>query len=324
MHRVWLIAGIVCLCWIAVPGNAQDVEPALPQDPPGEDQPQPPPPDLPTPPPADDQEQPQPAPVPVPLPTPQQLIVEFRETCGDPEKIASLRSVSIKANLPLPTGETHFDVQSMRSGAFRFTQRGVQQPGVSVYFDGKNGWVEYSSSRRELIDDFTLQRARHQFNAMFPYWHVLFADERFHAMETLELTKFNEHECYKVRLHDEESRNMQRFAYFDANEKIMRGTSVTQDTPTGPVAVEFKFDEWTQVEGVKVFTKLSIEQPTQPMMITYSHVEFNTVDPSLFQQPVDVQAMIAERDAPPPAPIPSDAPQSDDASPDDREQSDDG
>ena len=303
MHHSLLIAALALLAFVRPQHAAQDAGRGSKEGQVGVPPAQPPPQEPAPKPPEDPAQQATPAPAALALPSPDQLIADCRSACGAPEKIASLKGVAIRASLPLPSGETYLEILSTRSGSFRFTQRGVEQPGVSVYFDGKVGWIVYSDTRRELIDEFTLQRGRHQFNAMFPFWHVMFPEERFQAMETIEKSQFNEHECFKVRLHDEESRNMQRFAFFDVDEKLMRGMSVTQETPTGVVTVQFKFEEWASFEDVKVFTKLSIDQPTQPIVITYTHVEFNTVDESVFEQPPDVKEMVEKRDAPPPPPV---------------------
>jgi hypothetical protein len=250
-----------------------------------------------------------------PLPDAKQLIEESRAACGSPEKIAALTSVTIRAVLPLPTGENHLEIYCLRAGAFRFDQRGPEQPGVTVIFDGKVGWIVYSGTRHELIDEFRLERGRHQFNAMFPYWLVLFPEQRFKSFETVEKAPFNEHECYKVRLHEEESRGVQRFAHFDVNEKLMRGMTVTQETAAGPVTVQFKFDQWQQIDDVKVFTRINIDQPNQPMVLTYTQVEFNTVDQAMFEQPAAVKEMVEKRDAPPPPPDAEDTPPASEESP---------
>lgn len=251
------------------------------------------------------------------LPEPRMLFEQARSAYGDAAKIADLASISIKATLPLATGENVLDVESMRSGAFRFVQRGQEGLAVAVYFDGSIGWIAHSDGRYELIDDFTLERGRHQFNAMFPCWLMLFPEERFKSFETVEKSTFNDRDCYKVRLHDD-VKNIQRFAHFDVEEKLMRGMTVTQDSPTGAISVQFKFNDWKEIEGVRMFTRVNIDQPNQPMVLTYTLIEFNTVSVETFDQPEQVNQMVRDREkqaAPSTADAGDPAPPADDQTP---------
>ncbi len=205
------------------------------------------------------------------------------------------------------------ELRSTRDGKFHITETGATAPGAAsvVVFDGKHGWSN-TARGYELLSEPQVAQLKDQFGMIFPFWVALNPDASFKTFKTTELTKLNEKDCYKVAVTVDGQSPFQHFGYFDVESKLLCGTGISQDGPMGTVAVNFRFGDWKEIDKLKTFSKITIDQPGQnPLDFAYTDIEVNKVDPAVFAQPDEVKELIKKQEAPPaaaPSTPPTDAP----------------
>ena len=248
------------------------------------------------------------------LPPAKQIIEASQAALGDPKVVNDVSSISSKATLHGPMGDVNFDLKTTRNGAFFLKQSLSNQPGFesTVCYDGKIGWMVGPDGRAQLVDEATLEQGRQQFRMLFPFWLVLHPTENFQSFETVDRVQYAGEDCYKVRLFSENEPDIQRFGYYDTDDSTIRGIGVVQESPMGPVNVDFVFSDWKEFDGVKMFTVMNVEQMGQQLKVDYTEIAFNKVDPSVFEPPPQVQELLKPKPAetqPQPAPPPATAPE---------------
>jgi outer membrane lipoprotein-sorting protein len=230
---------------------------------------------------------------------------------GGPEALAKIESSSAKLTAELPgMGEMKMDLYSTRDGKFLIKQIMPNNMGeFTVASDGTNGWVESPTRPSQLLGTEQVTAMREQITSMLgPIQPLMIKIESYPKMEVLDRVPYEGEESYKLKLTDADGN--ERLAFFSAATGLMRGTEVTQDSPMGQISTTLNFHEWTDKDGIKVPMKRTMDQMGMSSTMTLTEVEFNKVDPAIFQPSDAIKQMLSDRDnpAPPAAPPATPAP----------------
>lgn len=199
-------------------------------------------------------------------------------------------------------GQIVLTVKSLRNGAFHLVQRMSEIPDSesTVVFDGKHGWVRMPTGEYQVVDKPLLESGRREFNILYPFWYIFDPEGRFKSFETVERTTFNEKDCYKVRLVAEGDEGLQRFGFYGVEDKRIEGMRISQETPLGPMQVDFAFRQWKEIDGRWLFTIMVVTRADQPSVdVVYTDITFNTVEDSAFAKPAEVITLIEQQEKPP-------------------------
>lgn len=157
---------------------------------------------------------------------------------------------------------------------------------VQEGFDGKVGWSISAMTGPTLLQGRQLEQK--QFDSDF--YGELHAPERYQSMTTVEKATFEGRPCYKVRLVPRGGG--EDFEFYDVETGLKAGSITTRDTAMGSftgttVETDYRrFGNIMQATTIKQ-TVMGIQQ-----VITLETVEYDKVDPAVFDPPAPIKALI--------------------------------
>jgi hypothetical protein len=155
-------------------------------------------------------------------------------------------------------------------------------------YDGKVGWsvnpMGPQLASGEMLD---IMKGNADFFANFE------DHARYSRAETVERTVFEGRPSYKVRL---VRGTRQATEYFDVVTGLRSGLVVENEVGGGLVESTTTYSDYTDYGGVKFARKISSRSsaggPGGGATITFTNVEYDKVDPAVFDPPASVKALI--------------------------------
>ncbi len=169
-------------------------------------------------------------------------------------------------------------------------------------FDGTIGWSSDKLSGTRLMTGkelATIAREADYMKDVDPF-------RRWEKMETTGEGSFGSFDCWKISASKGEEKAT---LWFEKTTSLPRGFEMTVDTQLGKLAVVTIFVEYKDFDGIKLPVRSEAAQGGQKIITTYDSVTHDTVDPTAFDLPPEVKALLEpepadEDDVPPPAPKP--------------------
>lgn len=153
-------------------------------------------------------------------------------------------------------------------------------------FDGKVGWTVNPMTGPMLAQGTELEQKA--FDADF--YSELRDPSRYESITTVEETTFDGRPAYKVSL--KRKGGGEDVEYFDVKTGLKSGGEITRESPNGPltltqVVADYKqFGHLLQPSTLKQ-TTMGIDQ-----IITVTSIEYDKVDPAVFELPAAIKALI--------------------------------
>lgn len=151
------------------------------------------------------------------------------------------------------------------------------------------GWSLDAMTGPRLMEGAELDGVRDQAN---PLAQVRDAS-LFELRETIERTEMGGEPCYLVRLVWESGR--ESFDCYDVETGLAVATIETSETPAGSFEVTTFFEEYDEVEGVRIPVRSTQEFMGQRIHAQVVDVAFGDVEPSEFDPPPAVRTLIMSR-----------------------------
>jgi hypothetical protein len=230
------------------------------------------------------------------LPTADDLVKNFIEAIGGKSAIAKVESVHVAVTIEGPMGNGTLDIKTGEKNKFLILQSANGMEGT-VGSDGTIGWA-MSPMGPQLIEGPLLEQTRKEMGR-FTYQTIFHPDQVFQSMETVDRLDFQGQDCYKVRMLPKGKPEAEQFWYFSVDKKLVQGMDAPEDTPTGPIVINYRLDDWMPGDGVTVYHKIVLAQGGMEVPMTFSTVEFNKVDPAVFEPPAEVKELVNKKNEPP-------------------------
>ena len=152
-------------------------------------------------------------------------------------------------------------------------------------FDGATGWSVNPMTGPSLKTGKELEQAK-----LDSDFYSELRDPKKYTMKTLEKTTFDGRDCYKVSV--KRIDGTEDFDFYDVATGLRAGSINTRETQMGTMtvsSVEGGYKQFGKLTQATVLTQkvMGIEQK-----ITIEAVEFNAVDPSVFEPPAVIKALI--------------------------------
>jgi hypothetical protein len=228
------------------------------------------------------------------LPKAEDIIKAALDAMGTKKAYDDLNTIAIKAAMTTPMGDMTLDTKSAKTGSFLMSQELPGMGGSSMGYNGTIGW-SHAQGSYQLLEKEQVEQVKSQSNLYRVVFNLM---EDFPSLETVDLVKFNDMDCYKIRMVGKGPDAPTQFGYFAVEGKLMQGMEVSQESPMGEVKTIVKFSDWKKFEPLTLFTKLNIDQAGMqlgPMNI--NSVEFNNLEPSAFEPPAEVLELAKEKAA---------------------------
>jgi hypothetical protein len=240
----------------------------------------------------------QPATAPQALPDAVTLIEESNKAMGGKKAFDAIESSMIKATMTSPMGELKMEMHSMKPGRFFLKQSVPGMGDMTTGSDGTTGWTSNPMSGEfQLLDSEQTKQIQKQSNLFRNSMHML---DDFVGHKTVDRLKFNDMDCYQVSMKDKDE--VEQFAYFSVEDKLVQGFDMTQMGPRGPIKSSIMLGDWKENGDLRVFNKMTITSQGQTVPFVFDEVQFNQADEKVFELPEKVKELRDKKPATPAAP----------------------
>jgi hypothetical protein len=225
---------------------------------------------------------------PATLPDARDIINRHVKAIGGRAAVLSVKSMHGTGTLSVPangmTGTIEVFSSAPNLQVIKISVGGIGD--IAEGFDGSHGWSMNPMMGPTLKVGKELDQAKLDGD----FYSELRDPKTYPTVKTLEKVTFDERPCYKVSLtRIDGSKDID---YYDVATGLRAGSELTRETPMGAITQ-------TSVEGgYKKFGKiLQATTVTQKAMgveqrITLSTIEYDNVDPSVFEPPAPIKALI--------------------------------
>lgn len=221
------------------------------------------------------------------LPDPKTLMEKHNAAVGGRAALDKYTSMRMVANMSMAAMGMEASVEMFRGKPNKFVQKVVLGPVGEILqgYDGKVAWALNPMAGAQLVEGEALESAKA--NADF---FANFQDfGAYTDAKTVELTDFEGRKCYKVTL---KRSGREGTEYFDAATGLLAGIAGSVTTPQGTIVSTTVFEEYGDFGGLRLPKRIAQRTTQGDAVITISAVEFDKVDPSVFDLPAAVKALI--------------------------------
>ena len=222
------------------------------------------------------------------LPPASEVIGKFVTAIGGKEAYSKIESQHGKGKFELAAQGISGDLEVFHKRPNKLHVK-VSIPGIGdilTGFDGKVGWSLNAAMGPMLLEGKALEQMRDQAD----FDSVLHAESEYKSMETVELTQFENKECYKLKLVKKSGDEVTE--YYDTKTGLLAGMIMTQETPVGAMTITNVLAEYKKFNDVLFATKVTQKMgPIEQTMVLGSY-EINKVQDPAFELPADIKALV--------------------------------
>src|SRR5262245_7482432 len=221
------------------------------------------------------------------LPDAREIVNRHVKAIGGREAILARKSMHASGTLSVPSsgmsGPVHVYGAAPDSVLVKASIAGIGE--ITDGYDGRHAWTISPMTGPALKTGKELEQTK--LDADF---YSELRDPKKYTLTTIEKTLFDGRDCYKVRV--KRTDGSEDFDFYDVATGLRAGSINTRETPMGTMTVS------NSEGGYKKFGKIT--QPTiltQKIMgleqkITLDTVEYDKVDPTVFEPPAVIKALI--------------------------------
>jgi len=222
------------------------------------------------------------------LPSAQSLIDRHIKETGGVAAFKARKSSHASGSFSIPsqgiTGTV--DVYSMRPNKALLKQSITGIGEASEGFDGTHAWSMNPMAGPMLVTGAELEQKKLDYD----FEAALNPGARYSAMKTLEKTTFDNREVYKVSMTRKEGG--EDIEFYDVQTGLKAGEIKTRKSAMGDMTITSTIGEYKKFGEVMVPTTIKQSMPGVEAVVTFTKVEFDTVDPAIFALPAEIKALI--------------------------------
>jgi len=162
-------------------------------------------------------------------------------------------------------------------------------PGMGEFtegFDGTHGWSMNPMTGPVLKADKELEQAK--LDAEF--YGELRDPKLYTEIKTVDKVTFDGRDCYKVSL--KRIDGVEDVDYYDVATGLRAGGQNTRITPMGPVPITSIASNYQKIGKLTQAMQMTQQMMGQEQKITLTSIEYDKVDPSVFELPAAIKALI--------------------------------
>lgn len=229
-----------------------------------------------------------PAPADAALPAAQTIIDRHLEATGGRKVFEKQNSVAIKGSISIPangmTGTVAISAARPNKTLVNSTIAGIGE--VSEGFDGTVAWSMNPMTGPMLATGEEL--AQKAFDADFD--RSLGIAQKYEAMKTIEKTTFEGRPVYRLEL----TRKMggTDIEFYDVETGLKAGSIIERTNPMGKISATTALSDYKKFGDTLQPTVMKQTVSGVQIITTFTSVEFNKVDPAMFELPAAIKALI--------------------------------
>jgi zinc protease len=224
------------------------------------------------------------------LPPAREIIDRHVKAIGGKEAVLARTSAHMTATVSMPSAGVSGTLEVYAAKPDKILTR-TTLPGIGEIqegYDGKVAWSISPLTGASVLDG--KQYEQRKFDSDF--YSELRSNERYKSIMTVEKTTFDGRPCYKVRFvkpsGDEE------FEFYEVESGLKAGGTSVSETPIGAVSSTMTVTEYKKFGNLLVPTTVRVEimGGMQQIVQTVQAIEFNSVNPSVFELPASIKAIL--------------------------------
>lgn len=231
---------------------------------------------------------------PADLPEAKTVLENALKAMGGREALDGVKSSMVKATIRnTPMGDMSLETYYATPNRFLLKQIVPGMGEMSMGSDGETAWVLNPMVGYQLLNPDDVEGMRDQASM---HNFVMRLEKEFSDLKTVDRTAFQEQDCFKVRMIDNDGQ--EQFAFFNAENHFIAGLEIKQQTLRGLSTTSMRFEEWKTFGDIKIFTRMIVnEQGQGDMTLEMTEIELDKVDKAVFTLPAEVKRMADERRA---------------------------
>jgi len=227
------------------------------------------------------------APASAELPDARTIVDRHVKAMGGREAILAHKSMHAKGTLSIPASGMSGPVEMFGAAPDRVLVK-ASITGIGEILDGFNGthaWTINPMMGPALKTGKELEQTK--FDADF---YSDLRDAKKYTLTTIEKTTFDGRDCYKVRVKRPDG--SEDFDFYDVATGLRAGSINTRETQMGTVTVTNTEGGYTKFGKLTQATTLTQKIMGLEQKITLDVVEYDNVDPAVFELPAVIKALI--------------------------------
>ena len=222
------------------------------------------------------------------LPDARDVIERHIDAIGGRDVLMAHSSRHVTGTLAMPsaglTGSFELLEAKPNKAVMRMSLAGVGE--LSEGFNGAVGWSLSPVTGPSLLDGKLLEEKKLDAD----FYGDLQPEKRYVSMKTVDRVEFEGRPCYKVQLVRRDGGEDVQF--FDVTTGLRAGSLVTRETPLGSLSASIVESEYRRFGKVLYPTKVTNTSMSVSQVLTVVNVQFDNVDPSEFEPPAAIKALI--------------------------------
>lgn len=223
------------------------------------------------------------------LPDGRALIDKFVKAIGGRDAVLSHKSEHAVGSFSMSGSGMTGTVELFGAADPNRSLQRVSMPGIGDVtngFDGQHGWT---------IDPMTGPRLQvgaelDQTKITSDFYGELRDPKSYPSVKTIERGDFDGHPCYKVRLTN--VYGVTDYDYYDVATGLRVGAIETQQTPMGNITATSVIGDYKKFGNLLQATSVTQRAMGVEQKITLQSFEYDHVDPSVFELPAPIKALI--------------------------------
>jgi hypothetical protein len=225
-----------------------------------------------------------------PLPSAQQVIERYVEAMGGRDAVLAHTSSRSTGTFSMPAAGISGTLLA-QSAVPNLTLLRVEIQGLGTSltgFNGEIGWSVDPNLGARLLEGAELAALKEGSSQLA----AVRDPSLFQEQETVELTEMNGEACYKVCMLWKSGR--ETFDCFSTQTGLLIGSTARQSTPMGEIDVVTLMDQYRETGGVLSATRIRQQMLGQEQIMTLDSIEYDVVEPSTFDLPEIIRALIGD------------------------------
>lgn len=222
------------------------------------------------------------------LPTAEQVLERYAKAIGGKDAFMKHKSQHAVGTVQMPAQGVsgRMDVYAARPNKLlmKMTIQGIGE--FNTGFDGKVAWMSSALTGPMLLEG----KMRDQIATQADFDHAIHDPADYTKMEVLGIETFNGDECYKLKL--VHRTGFESTEFFSQKTGLQRGFIATQESPLGPITATTLVTDYKQFGALLMPSRIAQKAAGVETVTTMDEMEFDAVDPAVFELPPDVKALL--------------------------------
>lgn len=225
------------------------------------------------------------------LPPAADVLARHVKAVGGKEALLKHKSSTMKGKIEIAGQGVGGDITAYGAAPnkvlIRFQLGGLGE--IQQGYDGKVGWSINPLTGPKLLEGKELEDLRDGAD----YYNEAAGVEAFKSAQTVERTKFEGKECYKVKLVRKSGRELTR--YYDVKTGLLAGSVSTQESQMGAIEVTTAVSDYKEFGGILAATKSVQSIAAGKFTITVTSIEYDSVDDKVFALPPQIKGLLPKQ-----------------------------